>query len=1656
MRVPTLHQPIAPFALMKRFPAAAVATFFVLVIWLSAPRPAAAQTWPMFQGNPAHTGYLPMSLQPGQFNVRWTKNLGAIPGGPVPVNPVAAGDGRVYATLRIFHDDVTQLFALRTSDGATLWTRKFENEPKVNPPSYVNGRVYVQTGNHSSDSWLWALDGFSGTTIFQSPVSEQWPRHYAPTVYNGKVYVNGGYFGGMYGFNGSNGEQLWFTELPQDDEWTPAVDATRAYAYLGGGAPGLYIKKLVDGTAWTYGFIPDPDFESRIWDMSLAPVIGAHGILAIHDGRLISFNPSAGTIGWQLQENFTGQPSVAGGRIYAVNNGGLSVYDEASHSLLWSWTPPSGAITQPMIVTDTHVLASTRDAVYAIDRTTHESLWTFAAPDGYGQLAIADGKLLVATYDGKLTAISLSSSAKPTSISPNTGPSIGGTPVTITGTGFQAGAVVRLGGIPATITSLTATSISAVAGPHVDGAVDVEVENPDGDVGRLFDAYTYVCGGAVPTAAVSGGDTVCAGQGATLSVALTGTGPWSLVWSDGVTQSGLASSPATRVVTPLSTTTYTILAVADTICAGAATGSAAVTVTPTPSATLTVPTRVCAGRTTTASVPPMPGATYVWTVTNGTILSGQGTNVLSFVGTSDPVTVAVDATHGTCGASDSRTVPFAFSPSGSVSGGGTICAGGSTDISFNLTGTAPLSITWSDGFIQSVAAAGPGTRTVSPTATRTYTIAALHDGASCPAGSGTGSATVTVNPLPTVTIAAPASFCAGAAGLTASVPDAGAGATYAWTISGGTFGGSTTAPVVSFTPTGPSVTLGVTVGLPTTCSASSSRVVSLAPPPSAVVSGGGTICSGNEGTIQVALSGTPPYSLTWSDGIVQSGIGSSPAQRTVRPTATTTYSVTNVQDASCSGAASGSAAFTVVASPSAVMTSSNATICPGGSATLTVRLGGQGPYTLTWSDGFVETVTGPERTRTVSPAATRKYTIGSVRNATCSVPGAGSTVVTVFPDPSASIVTVPSEVCADAEGLVASVPDSGAGTNYTWSITNGTIESGQGTRSIAWTAGSSGTAVVAVAIRVAAGCQVSGSASVPVNTRPAIPVITAPASLESGARGVAAEVVGGPGPGWSWTILNGTITSGAGTSRITFDTGDPGLVVLDVVETNAKGCHSPAGHLEIPVKGLTASRLAPIVLDVAGPGGQRYTTELVLSNPSPSPVRVDVLYTAASSLNAAGSGSAFETLAAGRQRIIPDVLAWLRGKGLAIPSDGSPQGGALRVTFDGVAAGWTPSASTRTTIPSGAGRAGLSIPTVEPEAANASKVWLFGLRETAADRSNVALVNAGVEGNIDLKVSLFSGEGASVPRHVLPTVRLAAGQWLQLNTVLRTAGFASGYALVERIAGTAPFHAYAVFNDNATNDGSVVAATPVNRLPAPQLVPVVVETGAFTSELVLANPGAVAIKARLWFTESLANPGGYSMGGVTVDLAPGEQKILPGILAELRRRGLEIVPANRDYAGTLAVTFSAGGEAADGWAGARTATAGAGAGRYGLFCAAQSPKASTSDVWLFGLLQHADARTNLALVNAAANLGTVTLRYAVYDGVTGMKVGTSEPVTLGPGAWMQLNGVLARWKVENGYIRVERVDGTAPFLAYAVVNDGGIPGKGTGDGSFVEMSTNTP
>ncbi len=89
-----------------------------------------------------------------------------------------------------------------------------------------------------------------------------------------------------------------------------------------------------------------------------------------------------------------------------------------------------------------------------------------------------------------------------TGLTPGSGPTTGGTDVAITGTGFQAGVVVRFGGVAGTVLSRTATTMTVRTSSAVAGAVAVTVTNPDGGTVSVPSAFTYVTpqgSGTTPT-----------------------------------------------------------------------------------------------------------------------------------------------------------------------------------------------------------------------------------------------------------------------------------------------------------------------------------------------------------------------------------------------------------------------------------------------------------------------------------------------------------------------------------------------------------------------------------------------------------------------------------------------------------------------------------------------------------------------------------------------------------------------------------------------------------------------------------------------------------------------------------------------------------------------------------------------------------------------------------------------------------------------------------------------------------------------------------------------------------------------------------------------------------------------------------------------------
>ena len=472
----------------------------------------------------------------------------------------------------------------------------------------------------------------------------------------------------------------------------------------------------------------------------------------------------------------------------------------------------------------------------------------------------------------------------------------------------------------------------------------------------------------------------------------------------------------------------------------------------------------------------------------------------------------------------------------------------------------------------------------------------------------------------------------------------------------------------------------------------------------------------------------------------------------------------------------------------------------------------------------------------------------------------------------------------------------------------------------------------------------------------------------------------------------------------------------------------------------------PVILTAAGRNNSFFASELTVANRGSEPALLNYSYTADAG---GGSGTATDRLDAGRQKIEIDAIDYLRRLGIPIPATGN-RIGTLRVDVSG-SFGVGVMARTATAVPEG--RAGLAYPGVPGEEGFQQAVYLCGLRQNSRDRSNVAFQNMGApgEGAITLRTTVYSGEASDAGPRVLEDVRLEPGGFHQYSGLLGRVE--NGYVRVERVEGEAPFYAYGVINDQVNSDGSFIFPVTAGSLEGKtsQTLPVIVETSEFRSELTVTNFSEEPRTLDFEFVGEQVRTNDRT-AAFSMELESGQQEIVPEVVEELRRQGVAGLGATRGfYAGPVFVTAEEG-DLSGIVIGARTGSKGGG-GQYSVFYnAVPDGEAFAQEAWVEGLQQNEENRSNLALVNTGeVDNSDSIFHLEIFDGETGMLVETVATKPIPARSWHQINGILGRASPETrqGYVRIEKVSGANPFLAYGVVNDGGAPGERSGDGAYI-------
>jgi len=192
------------------------------------------------------------------------------------------------------------------------------------------------------------------------------------------------------------------------------------------------------------------------------------------------------------------------------------------------------------------------------------------------------------------------------------------------------------------------------------------------------------------------------------------------------------------------------------------------------------------------------------------------------------------------------------------------------------------------------------------------------------------------------------------------------------------------------------------------------------PAPSYTITGGGSFCSNTSGSaasININLSGTAPFTLTWTDGTTittKNGISSSPY--VITPTGTGVYTVSSITDANCVGVTSSNPiTVTKIQQPDVTwdLTTDSVYCSMGNYSRLTAKINSSatatGGYLFNWrnlTDGNTVTATTNTTSSTIyAPTGTKTYglTVTDVVNGTSCVQPMRARVITEYALPTYSI-----------------------------------------------------------------------------------------------------------------------------------------------------------------------------------------------------------------------------------------------------------------------------------------------------------------------------------------------------------------------------------------------------------------------------------------------------------------------------------------------------------------------------------------------------------------------------------------------------------------------------------------------------------------------------
>ncbi len=375
--------------------------------------------WQGFGANAGHTGALALTLDPSKFSRRWSR--ASEPN--ARIRQMVVADGNVYLTRIGFGVGIPgdpALQAYKEADNSALWRVAGPASGYFASLAAAGGQVLMRE-NSAQGRLLRAVDETSGAARFSVKQADDGvtatSNEFAPAVSGALVCA--GSDSAVLCHDAVSGALRWSAALraardPLFSNWTPAQTDSLVLTNLNGKFSAF---GRADGSLQFQLDVPGTSAGTplTIHELNQAPVlVDANSVLLLdqrgadgapRDNTMSMVDLGARKLRWQASGQFSAHPVSARGVVYAGNHATQSIEarDGASGALLWRWALPAAQETgfrDNLVLTNNLLFVAGSANTYAIDLTTHQSVWSYPVT---GTLALSS--------QGVLYILSKSSSA---------------------------------------------------------------------------------------------------------------------------------------------------------------------------------------------------------------------------------------------------------------------------------------------------------------------------------------------------------------------------------------------------------------------------------------------------------------------------------------------------------------------------------------------------------------------------------------------------------------------------------------------------------------------------------------------------------------------------------------------------------------------------------------------------------------------------------------------------------------------------------------------------------------------------------------------------------------------------------------------------------------------------------------------------------------------------------------------------------------------------------------------------------------------------------------------------------------------------------------------------------------------------------------------